>query len=155
MNTQRLMIEPARTQDLTGIEMILTSCDLPLEGVREHVRTFLVALAGERVVGCAGMELYGRFCVLRSLAVLPEERGHGLGSRLLVRLQQWARASGCTDAYVLTNTAEAMAAGHGFARIAREEVPAEPRQSSEFKLRACASATVMQRSLLELDEQDG
>ncbi|MCI0547510.1 MAG: GNAT family N-acetyltransferase, partial [Candidatus Rokubacteria bacterium] len=140
-------IEPARGEDLPAIERLLTACNLPLEGVREHVTGFLVARAGGRVVGCAGMEVYGRSCVLRSLAVLPEARRRGLGGRLLVRLQQRARESGCTDAYLLTNTVEAMAAGHRFARIAREDVPAGARQSGEFALSACASAAVMHRSL--------
>ena len=50
----------------------------------ENVRDFLVADDGHRVVGCGALHLYGtHLAEIRSIAVVPERKGTGIG-RLLV-----------------------------------------------------------------------
>ena len=58
-----------------------TASSLPHEGVGEHLRDFLVIRDPERtaLVGCVGIELHDDAGLLRSLAVMPERRGQGLG----------------------------------------------------------------------------
>src|SRR5512136_1798796 len=68
-------IEAPREGDVNGIKALLAAVDLPATDVREHIGDFLVARTGERIVGCGGLELYGDTALLRSLAVLPEQRG--------------------------------------------------------------------------------
>jgi len=140
-------IEPALPADLPEIEQVLSACGLPLDGAADHLDGFLVARRRGRVAGCAGWEQYGSVCVLRSLAVLPEVRGLGLGAALIDEIIARARRAGCRDAYLLTLTIETMAARHGFARITRSEVPEEAQKSAEFSLDCCASAVIMHRRL--------
>jgi amino-acid N-acetyltransferase len=142
-------IGPARPGDLEAIEKLLVLCDLPLEGVRDDVTRFLVIRSGPDLIGCSGLEVHGKSCVLRSLAVMPKARGRGLGHGLIRATLDLARKAGCTDAYLLTNTIESVAAGHGFRWITREEVPAEALRSKEFTISACASAAIMHLRLEE------
>ncbi len=146
---ERAVIEPAVDDDAPAIESLLAGAGLPAIGVREGAATFSVARAGARVVGCAGYETYGRTALLRSLAVAPEARGRGIGTRLAREVLDRARRSGATEAVLLTGSVQAMASALGFVPVARESLPAEVTSSWEFKLHCCDSATCMRRSLAE------
>lgn len=50
-------IRPAGDADLAGIEQLLTENDLPLDGVRAALGTFVVAEADGDLVGVAGLEI--------------------------------------------------------------------------------------------------
>jgi amino-acid N-acetyltransferase len=145
-------IESARTDDRQAVEDLLTLCGLPLDGVGDHFARFLVARragpsGSSEIAGCAGLEVYGPACILRSLAVRPDARGQGLGRALVEAALDAARRAGCSEAHLLTNTIEKMAARMGFSRIGREDVPAAARASVEFTINACASAAAMRRTL--------
>jgi SAM-dependent methyltransferase len=140
-------IEPALPADLPEIEQLLSACGLPFDGAADHLGRFIVARRDGRVAGCVGFEQYGSACVLRSLAVLPEVRGLGLGAALIDEIIERARRVGCRDAYLLTLTIETMAAQHGFTRVKRTEVQEEAQKSAEFSLDCCASAVIMHRRL--------
>ena len=75
-------ITEARSGDLPAVLALLDAAGLPLEGVAEHFGQFLVARGSDRVVGAAGLELYGGAALLRSIVVHPEWRGRQLGQRL-------------------------------------------------------------------------
>lgn len=56
----------------------------PEEEIREHIGRFLVLSDHDKLIGCVALEPYGAdLAEVRSLAVAPEFRGHGLGARLL------------------------------------------------------------------------
>jgi amino-acid N-acetyltransferase len=140
-------VEEAREDDASAIEGILAAVDLPAVGVREHIGNFLVARAGGRVFGCAGLELYGETVLLRSLAVLPEQRGRGLGARLAGEILDRARRLGAREAVLLTTTVQAIAASMGFEAVPRESVPPAVRGSWEFRADCCGTATCMRLAL--------
>ncbi len=140
-------IEPVRPSDVAAVEEVLTASGLPVVGLSEAIEGFLLARVGDRVVGCAGMELYGRTALLRSLAVLPEHRGRGLGARLAAEIVERARRLGARAAGLLTTSVQAMASARGFVAVRRDEVPNEVRESWEFKADCCGSATCMKVTL--------
>ena len=140
-------VEEARADDASAIEGILATLGLPGLGVRESIGNFLVARAGGKVVGCAGLELYGETALLRSLAVLPERRGQGLGACLAGEILERARRLGAREAVLLTTTVQAMAASMGFQVVPRESVPPAVRDSWEFKADCCGTATCMRLAL--------
>jgi arsenite methyltransferase len=137
----------AREDDATAIEELLARVGLPAANIREHIADFLVARAGERVVGCVGAELFGQTALLRSLAVVPEARGHGFGERLAGAIIEHARRRGAREAVLLTATVQDMAARLGFVPVARDGVPAALRDSWEFKADCCGTAVCMRRAL--------
>jgi len=140
-------LEPARSEDFPSILDLLARCDLPTEGVADHLGRFVVARESGRIIACTGVEVHAENCVLRSLAVAPEARGRGIARRLIERSLEMAVDAGCVDAYLLTFSVEKLAARYGFKRITRDDVPASLLSSKEFQLNACATAIVMHRSL--------
>src|SRR3954464_15675715 len=55
-------ITAAQPVDRDGIEALLEREHLPLAGLHEYPQQMFVARAGNRVIGCASLELYGRRC---------------------------------------------------------------------------------------------
>ena len=65
---------------------------------------FLVALQGDAVVGCGGVQyLDDTTAEIKRMWVGPDARGAGLGKRLLARLEELARVSGRTRVVLDTN----------------------------------------------------
>jgi N-acetylglutamate synthase-like GNAT family acetyltransferase len=91
--------------------------------------------------------LYGATALLRSLAVLAEQRERGLGAGLAGEILDRARRLGASEAVLLTTTVQAMAANMGFRVVSRESVPAAVQGSWEFKADCCGTATCMRLPL--------
>jgi amino-acid N-acetyltransferase len=138
-------VRPAAPSDLGAIERLLSASELPLDCLQESLSTFVVAQAGDEIVGVAGLEPCCEYALLRSVAVAPEWRAHGVGRALVTRVISDAEASGIRGLYLLTLTAERYFPSFGFREIAREEVPEDIRATAEFQGACPASATVMCR----------
>ena len=138
-------VRPAASSDLAAVERLLTESGLPLDGVREALPTFIVAEADADVVGVAGLEVCCDNALLRSVAVSPSWRSHGLGRALVTRIISDAEARGINALYLLTTTAERYFPSFGFREISRDAVPADVRETAEFRDACPASATVMCR----------
>lgn len=141
------VIRPATADDLSAVEQLLTGSSLPLDGVREALATFVVAEAGGRLVGVAGVECCIANGLLRSVAVDPEWRSHGVGRALVTRVISDAEARGTDALFLLTTTAERYFPSLGFREIARDAVPEDVRATAEFREACPASATVMMRQV--------
>ena len=59
----------AEATELDAVLQLLTGSGLPEAGLAEHFATTLVARVHNEVVGSAGLEVYGRLALLRSVAV--------------------------------------------------------------------------------------
>jgi amino-acid N-acetyltransferase len=138
-------VRAAAPADLAAVETLLTASGLPLDGVREAFATFVVAERGTDIVGVAGLEVCCDNALLRSVAVRPEWRSHGVGRALVTRVIADAESRGIRALYLLTTTADRYFPSFGFRTIARDEVPADVRATAEFSGACCASATVMCR----------
>ena len=138
-------LRPASSSDLGAVEQLLTASGLPLDGVREALGTFVVAEAGDDLVGVAGLEVCCDNALLRSVAVRPEWRSHGVGRALVTRMIADAESRGLRAMYLLTTTAERYFPSFGFHPISRQDVPEEIRATVEFREACCATATVMCR----------
>jgi amino-acid N-acetyltransferase len=138
--------------DLPAIERLLIESSLPTAGVAEMLAadpaSFLVADSeGESgdLAGVAGFEICGDNALLRSVAVRPERRSHGLGSDLVTRIVSDAEARGIHALYLLTLTAERYFPRFGFERVERREVPHEVAETVEFKSACPSTATAMKK----------
>ena len=132
---------------MQAVEDLLTKANLPVEGVKKAIGLFVVAELKGNVVGVAGVERCGDFGLLRSVAVDPAVRGRGVGAAMTKWLIADSEATGLNALYLLTTTAEDYFPSFGFEETARDTVPAEIQQSSEFKDICPSSATVMRRKL--------
>jgi amino-acid N-acetyltransferase len=138
-------IRQARTADLPAIERLLTASQLPLAGVTQSIPGFVVAEFGGDIVGTAALEVCDNNALLRSVAVAPEWRSRGLGRALVTHVIANAEAQGLRALYLLTTTAEHYFPSFGFQQVTRGDVPADLRQTAEFKGACPESAVVMCR----------
>lgn len=138
-------IRPHRSGDLPALRELLAEASLPTVGIDALGDALIVAVAGERVVGCAGLERYGDVGLLRSVAVDPAWRGLGLGVRLTRTVLAAAEGDGIRRVYLLTETAPEFFRALGFRSIPRDEADMRVRVSAEFTELCPASAIMMVR----------
>ncbi len=140
-------ISAAMSADLGAVLELLEHNHLPGAEIERHLDTLLVAREGERIVGCAAVELYGKAGLVRSVAVDLPHRGLGLGIQLTEAVLALARSHGVKTLYLLTETAAAFFPRFGFRSIRREEVDPAVRQAVEFT-KACPSSAQAMRAEL-------
>ena len=137
-------IRGATDADRDGVEALLRACDLPPDGLDEQFGdAYAVAEEDGRIVGAAGMEVYGQSGLLRSVAVHPELRERGVAERLVRERLAWAERRGLRGIYLLTTSAAAWFPRLGFVPVERDAVPAEVRASLQFAAICPSTATVM------------
>jgi amino-acid N-acetyltransferase len=69
----------------------------------EAVQEFVVAVDGDEVVGCGALHvMWSDLAEVRTLAVHPARRRHGIGHRLMAALLDRARALGLARVFCLT-----------------------------------------------------
>lgn len=145
ITASEVQLRPASSADLADVEALLSASELPLDGVREALPTFIVAQVNDRIVGVAGLEVCCNNALLRSVAVADAWRAHGIGRALVTRVISDAEARGINALYLLTTTAERYFPSFGFQKIERDDVPDDVRATAEFRGACPASATVMRR----------
>ena len=96
----------AREEDIPQLEALITAEGLPGYGLAEYLKTFFVLNEGERVVGCAGLEVYGGAALLRSVVVAPERRKRDDGRRLVEAALAEARERSVRRVYLFTMHAD-------------------------------------------------
>jgi amino-acid N-acetyltransferase len=138
---------PARAEHRSALEALLQSQGLPLEGVLEHMGSFLVLVDDGRLVGVAGLEAYPPIGLLRSVAVRPSAQKRGLGGILTTAVLEHAHARGIRDVYLLTTTAAPFFERHGFEAVDRLALPPELGASREIQGACPASAVAMRRTV--------
>jgi N-acetylglutamate synthase-like GNAT family acetyltransferase len=155
MRAGDIRITRAAGADLNDLLSLLSAVELPHEGVAEHITGFFVARNREnRIIGCAGLERYGRLGLLRSVAVSPETQGSGLGSRLVATLLEDAAKCGIEEVVLLTTTArDYFARRFGFIEAIRADYDGRLADSPEWRLPRCSSAAFLRLVLKRETEQ--
>ena len=139
-----IVFRNAAPSDWHQIAQLLQSADLPLDGAQEHIANFVLAYNAEKLIGCAGLEVYGECGLLRSVAVEEEERGKGLGIKLTDEILKRAKENRLRSVVLLTETAQNFFPKFRFRVIRREDAPAPVKESVEFKGACPDSAVTMQ-----------
>jgi len=125
-----ISIERACPVDEESILRLVGETGLPLDGLREHLATAVVARGADRIVGVAALELYADGALLRSVAVAAGERGRGLGRTLTRAAIAMAAERGAPAVYLLTLTAESFFPRLGFAGLRARRFPPGCRRRS-------------------------
>jgi amino-acid N-acetyltransferase len=140
-------IQRASKADLSAVEDLLRRSGLDPNRLGEHTDTVVVARSGGKVVGSAGLEIYDKAALLRSVAVDERLRGQGLGQRLTEAALDMARQAGVDSVYLLTRTAADFFPRFGFSAIDRAELPPSVQASGQFQTDCAKTATFMMLSL--------
>ena len=123
----------AREEDIPQIEALLAAERLPPYGIKDYLETFFVLEDGGRVVGSAGLEVYGQAALLRSVVVAPELRGGSHGRWLTDAAMSEAKARGVQRVYLFTMHAAAFFARYGFRECSLEDFEPAVRQSYQYR----------------------
>ena len=147
-------LRAATAADLPAVERLLADAELPIAGVAalfaSRADDFVVAedpQAPGELAAVAGLEVCCDTALLRSVAVRPAWRRHGLGEALVRRVVCRAEERGVHALYLLTMTAEHYFPRFGFAVVERGAVPPEIAATLEFRSACPASAVAMARPL--------
>ncbi len=142
-----MKIRKATNRDLDAVERLLSANNLPVYGVKENFSSFVVAKDGGRVIGAVGLEKFGSVALLRSAVVSQENRGSGVGRRLVEQILEYAEKDGIEELFLLTTTAEDYFPRFGFTRTTRSAVPSAVEASAEFRGACPDTALVMTRRI--------
>jgi amino-acid N-acetyltransferase len=139
------MFELARAarEQLASVRELLAESGLPLAGLDDQFPAAYVVARQGALVGVAGLERYGDFGLLRSVAVSERFRNSGLGRLLVTDRLSAARAIGLQQIFLLTTTAAPYFEKLGFVPTPRTEVPPALATSIEFTTACPASATCL------------
>ena len=89
----------------------------------EHIAQFLVCISNRSIVGCVALESYNaNLSEIRSLAVSPEQRGSGLGGKLLQFALEEAQARNIARIFAVTHAPDFFVR-RGFTLSSRRALP--------------------------------
>lgn len=132
--------------DIPEIIAFLIQNKLPAEDVAENIR-FWIIKDGERIIGTIGLEVFGEYGLLRSLATDAEYRKTGIAAALIDSLFIYSATRQLHEIYLLTETAEAYFQKKGFGKIDRNDAPEILRSSTEFSTVCPVSAVCMKKNV--------
>jgi len=144
-----VVLRPATPADLVAVRALLRDAKLPADGIEDQFgEAYVVGVRREgRIVGLAGLEVYGSEGLLRSVVVVPPLRGLGLGEALVGDRLARARTLKLTSVWLLTTTAAGFFDQLGFTRVERTSAPPALQASKEFSV-VCPGTAVCQRLAL-------
>ena len=105
-----LSIRPALLRDIPGLLAVINGYAsqgimLPRTELEmaENIRDFVIAWAGNRILGCGALHIYTpQSAEVRSLAVLPETKGAGIGRLIVEALERDARIHSLGSIFAFT-----------------------------------------------------
>jgi amino-acid N-acetyltransferase len=126
----------AQVQPITGldeVEKLLRTCDLPVADLSSSPPPLFFGVhSGTALSAVIGLEIYGTVALLRSLAVEPGMRAHGLGRELVAFAERFAAREGVKELFLLTTTVRDYFERQGYSPRSREDAPAVIRSTQQF-----------------------
>lgn len=125
-----------------GLRTALAEADLPVVDLEDHGRSFFRAVsAGGQTVGYSGIELCNGTALLRSVVVMLDARGQGIGKAITDATLQKLEPG--VSVYLATTSAASFFKGLGFTVVSRDDVPASILSTRQLSGICPASATIM------------
>jgi len=130
------------------IRQLLTDSNLQHEDITTaQLKHFLLGVDGPKLIAVIGLEIKNHSALLRSLAVYADYRNRGIATKLVGKIEDYAKSMEVDTLYLLTLTAEAFFEKCGYRQIARDSAPAKIQETTEFRNLCPASAVCMVRHL--------
>lgn len=142
-------IEPI--SEIREILPLLAECGLPVSDISPSQPLQFFGIRSESgLVAVVGLELYGSVGLLRSLAVAPSRRGHGLGRQLVAFAERVAASQGVDSLFLLTTTAAAFFGKLGYLPASRSTAPPAIQATLQFSGLCPTSAAFLSKSVAGL-----
>ncbi|NYD92377.1 arsenic resistance N-acetyltransferase ArsN2 [Sphingomonas melonis] len=142
----KLIITPLESSELAGLAQFLNTADLPNSDLAEPDRMFF-RFDADSLVGYGGLEGQGTDRLLRSIVILGDHRGHGLGRALVATLEQQAHDLGVRRLHLLTTTAAPFFRALGYIDADRDAAPLAVAASRELTSLCPASAPYLAKAI--------
>lgn len=142
-----MKIHKASLKDLPGILRLLETCKLPVQGVAENLKNFIVLKEGGRILGCVGLEIYDSVCLLRSLAVSEDVKRKGYGFLLVDKILHSVKKKNIKKIYLLTTDAVNYFKRFDFRIINRHEAYPKIQRTLQFTSLCCQAATCLVKTI--------
>lgn len=135
---------------------LLEQCGLPVTDIAPGAaQEFFGTRGADGLIGLVGVERYGPVGLLRSLAVVPDRRGRGLGRALVAFAEQYAVSHGIEKLFLLTTTAADFFSGLGFSAASRSEAPPAIRATMQFSGLCPASSAFLGKTISRVQTLKG
>jgi N-acetylglutamate synthase-like GNAT family acetyltransferase len=133
--------------DREDAKVALQAAGLPTDDVTDRDVSLYAFVKDGHPVGYGGLEHFGPDVLLRSIVVLPNFQGRGVGQSAVAALLKMAEEAGAARAYLLTTNASSYFERLGFVSIQREEAPQAIRESRQMASICASSARLMSRDV--------
>jgi amino-acid N-acetyltransferase len=142
-------IRPADASlDLDAVSQLLAEAKLiPISPDAQFGPQYALATCNGKIIGVAGVEVYGEYGLLRSVCLDSKYRSLRIGAALVENRLEWAREQGLRSLFLLTSTAAKYWPRFGFVGIERNEAPEAIAQSHEWAAACPAEAPAMRLAL--------
>lgn len=127
--------------DYNEIIELLRGNKLPYKDIISSKVEFITHRLNGSLVGCIGIENYGKDRLLRSFAVNDAYKSKGVGKKLLKELIVSSKEKGVKKLHLLTTTADLYFAKNGFFSVSRNNAPEKILESKEFS-EICPSSSI-------------
>ncbi|GAA5658261.1 hypothetical protein Brsp06_04645 [Brucella sp. NBRC 13694] len=136
-----LTVERLSGSDL-DLKKALSGADLPTDDVEDEGRTFFrIVDDNDRTVAFAGLEACEGDHLLRSVVVLPGQRGKGAGRAAVEAVL--AHVEPGSDVFLVTTSASPFFERLGFIEVQRDNLPAAVLATRQLSSLCPSSATIM------------
>ncbi len=137
-----------KNPDRVRVFELLSQCELPSSDLQKSdLETFFGCGDEVNPDGIIGLEQYGVYGLLRSLAVAPEARNQGCAKLLVIKVEEFSKTRGIKTIYLLTTTAKQFFSRLGYSEVERQSVPDAIKATAEFSSLCPDSATVMVKKI--------
>ena len=143
---QELLLVNNEKDRSAAIELLVQN-ELPVSDLDDSKKLFVLK-KGNSIIGTGGLEFFDESALLRSVSVKKEERGKSWGRFISRQLEIIAKTGGVNCLYLLTTTAKDFFCKEGYIQVAREMVPKQIQNSSEFASVCPSTAVVMKKNLI-------
>jgi N-acetylglutamate synthase-like GNAT family acetyltransferase len=133
--------------ELAGLTRLLDAASLPSADLTESDRMFFRFDADDVALGYGGLEGQGSDRLLRSVVVVSDRRGAGIGRAMVAALEQKARELGVQRLHLLTTTAAPFFRAMRYVAAERPSAPSTIAGSREFSSLCPASAAYLVKAL--------
>lgn len=132
--------------DRQEVIRMLAGQKLPVTDIGENTVLYLLK-EGDQPVGTAGLDIFEDCALLRSISVISPVRGKGYGKALNGQIEQYAKESGISCLYLITNTAKDFFNSQGYCVIDRAGAPDAVKQTDQFSSLCPSTAVVMKKRI--------
>jgi amino-acid N-acetyltransferase len=137
--------------DLGSAMRLLSDSELPTDGLAQTELWCVRHGLPSAVIGIAGLEVWGRQGLVRSVVVRHDQRRSGVGKALVECVLAAASTKNLTELYLITETAPGFFGRFGFESLERRQVSGEILNSAEFR-GACPDTAPVMRLALRKDK---